>query len=122
MQADPRKQAILDQAAKQGAKMLTNDKAARAMATDAKTRGPAVAIVDGLKVAMQVMTQAAAKAGVTIPPDVLQATVIALAKLLSSMMVAAGLAKDPEALFQQVQQAMGGQAQPQRPPMLKGGV
>lgn len=115
MQPDPRKQAVLEQAAKQGAKMLTSDKASLAIAKDAKVRGPAVAIVDALKQAMQVMTAAAGKAGVQIPPDVAMATALSLAQLLVSMMVAAGLAKDPQALFEQVQQGLQGDGQPAQP-------
>lgn len=109
--ADPRKQAIFEQATKQAAKMLTSEKAATAIARDAKARGPAAAIVEALKQAVQVMTAAAGKSGIQIPPDVAMAAALAVAQVLVTLMVKAGLAEDPKALYQEVQAGLKGAMQ-----------
>lgn len=101
-------------ATQQAAKMLTSETASVAIARDAKARGPAVAIVDALKQAVQVITAAAGKAGIQITPDVAMAAALSIAQVLVSLMVKAGLAEDPKALYQQVQQGLA-QAMAQQP-------
>lgn len=113
--ADPRKQALFEQASKQAAKMLTSEKAATAIARDAKARGPAAAIVEALKQAVQVMTAAAGKSGIQIPPDVAMAAALAVAQVLVTLMVKAGLADDPKALYQEVEAGLQGAMQQRAP-------
>ncbi len=108
MEADPRKQKLLDTAARQAARSVTSPKAAEAIARDAKVRGPAPAIADALGGVVEAIGKAAAGSGVQIPDDVAQATVMSVAQLLVGMMVDAGMAEDPEALMAEVEAAMSG--------------
>lgn len=105
-QADPRAQAAFDTASKQAMTMLTDENAAKMIAGDAKTRGPDVAVISAVKLAMQGVQTAAKSAGVALPEGVIEAAEKSVAQVIVAMMVQSGLAKDPKALMASVEQGL----------------
>lgn len=102
MAVDPKTQGMFDRVVRQGMQAVTDEGVSQRVAQDAQTRGPDAAIVEAITQALQGVKQAAEGGGVQVPPDVLQAAAVAMAQVLVSMMVDAGMAQDPDALLQAV--------------------
>lgn len=107
MEADPQRQKAFEAASKQALGALTSDGAARSIAQDARTRGADAAIADAVRETVQNIARAAQDSGVKLPPDVLEASMRAVAKVLVGMMAGAGLKRDPDEVMAGVEKRLG---------------
>lgn len=103
---DPRNQAAFDKLGHMAMQALSDPQAADTIAQDAKATSPAKAIVNAVGAVIKPMTQAAAAAGVELPPDVVSEAQDTIAKVIATMMVQSGMAEDAEALASEVAQLM----------------
>lgn len=107
MEADPQRQKAFEAASKQALGALTSDGAARSIAQDARTRGADAAIADAVRDTVESVARAAQDSGVKLPPDVLEASMRAVAKVLVGMMAGAGLKRDPDEVMAGVEKRLG---------------
>lgn len=102
MAADPKTQGMFDQTVRQGLQAVTDEAASKRVAQDAQARGPEAAIVEAVVQALQGVKQSAERSGIQLPPDVLQAAAVAIAQVMVSMMIEAGMAENPDELLRAV--------------------
>ena len=104
---DPRMQKMVDMASKQMLGAMTNPEASRALAQDAKARGPEEAIMAALKEAVTGVQRASGDAGIEVPDEVLEDAVEAVAQVLVTMLEHSGIVKDAAATMQSLMAKMG---------------
>lgn len=107
MSQDPRAQAMFDKMGEQAMQALSSPHGAEAIARDAKTNGPAQAIVKAVHAVVDGISKAAAQAGVELPAEVVNEAISTLAKVLVAMMVQSGLADDAQKLMSEVEPQLG---------------
>lgn len=105
-QTDKRMQGAFDKVVEQGLKTVTSEEASAGVAQDAMSRGAGPAIVEAVVASLNGVRQAAEQSGVKLPPEVMQSAAVAMAQVMVSMMVDAGMADDPDALLKEVVQSL----------------
>lgn len=110
-QASPREQKMFDTMARQALLMLTSESGAEALMALAQARGPAEAIANQVRDALQGVQQAAMTAGIEVTPDVVSASARACAQALAQLMAEGGAVEDPAPLAAEAVAMMEGQGQ-----------